>query len=139
MSNYDGKISLPEQNVANNVANGNSQHLTEQWRNGELFGFHYVKEPKEKPKIHNASCMDYLLDKCGVEVLAPVPDYDEWKTAYECQLMESEEVFTLKEQLKEANDVIKKYRRFEVALKVEKGTLTGVYPAVDYLKKWGIK
>ena len=45
----------------------------------------------------------------------------------------------LQEQLNEANDVIKKYRRFEVALKVEKGVLTGVYPAVDYLKKWGVK
>lgn len=49
------------------------------------------------------------------------------------------EVKRLQEQLKEANEVIKKYRRFEVALKVEKGTLTGVYPAVDYLKKWGVK
>ena len=44
----------------------------------------------------------------------------------------------LQEQLNEANEVIKKYRRFEVALKVEKGTLIGVYPAVDYLKKYNI-
>jgi hypothetical protein len=52
--------------------------LTEQWRDGKLFGFHYVKEPKEKPEIHNVSCMDYLLDEYGVEVLAHVPSYDEY-------------------------------------------------------------
>ena len=51
----------------------------------------------------------------------------------------AKEIKRLQEQLEEANVVIKKYRRFEVALKVEKGTLTGVYPAFDYLKKWGVK
>lgn len=34
---------------------------------------------------------------------APVPSYEEWKAAYECQLMESELVLTLKELLKECN------------------------------------
>ena len=50
-----------------------------------------------------------------------------------------EQIARLQEQLNEVNEVIKKHKRFEVALKVEKGTLTGVYPAVDYLKKWGVK
>lgn len=87
------------------------------------------------------------------EVLAHVPTYDQFVEltekvedleqdnkclksgidTYESQLSR------ISEQLKEANEVIKKYRRFEVALKVEKGTLTGVCPAVDYLKKWGMK
>lgn len=88
MSNYDGKISLPEQNVANNVANGNSQHLTEQWRNGTLEeDFYYVK---------NKSCLGVEIDYYNVlhsgikywsgcededveEVLAPVPDYMDCK------------------------------------------------------------
>ncbi len=51
--------------------------LTEQWREGELFGLHYVKIPKEEVSIHNVSCMDYLLDEYGVEVLERVPSYDE--------------------------------------------------------------
>ena len=55
-----------------------SKELTEKWKNGELFGFHYVKVPKEKPEIHNVSCMDYLLDEYGVEVIEPVPSYDMW-------------------------------------------------------------
>lgn len=59
----------------------------------------------------------------------------QWREYQECV----QKIHQLEEQLKEANEVIKKYRRFEVALKVEKGTLTGVYPAVDYLKKWGVK
>lgn len=51
--------------------------LTEQWREGELFGLHYVKIPKEEVCIHNVSYMDYLLDEYGVEVLERVPSYDE--------------------------------------------------------------
>ena len=50
----------------------------------------------------------------------------------------AKQVERLQEQLNEANEIIKKYRRFDIALKVEKGTLTGVYPAVDYLKKYNI-
>ncbi len=61
----------------------------------------------------------------------------------ESQWREYQELLTkchrLEQQLNEANDVIKKYRRFDVALKVEKGTLTGVCPAMDYLEKWGVK
>lgn len=52
--------------------------LTEQWRDGELFGFHYVKVPKEETGIHNVSSMDYLLDEHGVEVLSAVPRYEQF-------------------------------------------------------------
>lgn len=51
--------------------------LTEQWREGEIFGLYYVKIPKEEACIHNVSCMDYLIDEYGVEVLARVPSYEE--------------------------------------------------------------
>lgn len=85
--------------------------LTEQWLDGELFGFHYVKEPKEEPKIHNVSEMDYLLDEYGVEVLERVPSYGEIKR--------------LQEQLKEANNIIIQYCFYEYGK--------------PYLKKWGVK
>ena len=49
------------------------------------------------------------------------------------------EIERLQEQLNEANEVIKRYRRFETALVVKNGTLVGVNPAFDYLKKWGVK
>ena len=63
-----------------NMENGGTmtKSLTEQWREGELFGFYYVKEPRDKPSIHNVSCMDWLLDEDGVEVLVKVPSYDEY-------------------------------------------------------------
>lgn len=140
-------------NVANNVVNTNSQHLTEKWRNGTLEeDFYYVK---------NKSCLGVEIDYYNVlhsgikywsgcededveEVLAPVPTYEEWVKNGTWYTEKShnkliKKVEQLEKQLNEANEVIKKYRRFEVALKVEKGTLTGVYPAVDYLKKWGLK
>ena len=50
-----------------------------------------------------------------------------------------EENKRLKEQLKEANEVIKKYRVIEMGLRNNKGTLESVCPAFDYLKKWGVK
>ena len=39
----------------------------------------------------------------------PVPSYDEWQAAYECQLMESELVLTLKELLKECGKQLYEY------------------------------
>lgn len=108
--------------------------LTEQWRDGELFGFYYVKEPKEEPKIHNVSEMDYLLDEYGVEVLAPVPRYDKIKR--------------LQEQLKEANEVIKYYATADLSdweyidgeeVFVEKGAANEKETAENYLKKWGVE
>lgn len=68
-------------NVANNVAQGNSQHLTEQWKNGELEeGFYYIYDGAEVT-------IDYYLcdywerhfDSYVQQVLAEVPDYIEWK------------------------------------------------------------
>lgn len=78
--------------------------LTEQWKKGELDeGFYYVKDGENTIAeyidgyfYNNGQPMTSFSG--GVdEVLAPVPSYEEWKSAYECQLMESELVLTLKE------------------------------------------
>ena len=87
------------ENVAKNVANENSQDLTEQWKKGELFeGFYYVKcdwsDEVEIRYVHNG------VDDWK-EIVAEVPSYDEWEKAYECVVSENEEITTLKELLKE--------------------------------------
>ena len=104
--------------------------LTEQWKDMDLADEHlyYWRMPNGEVRIMSKTGVcSYKLcyDGGEIDILAPVPNYDEYKR--------------LQEQLNEANEVIKKYRRFEVALKVEKGVLTGVYPAVDYLEKYNIK
>lgn len=84
-----------------------SKELTEQYRNGTLpSDFYYFTNGKDFYTIEHHQLKGLPAVK-GVEVVAKVPSYDEWKTAYECQLMESEEVLTLKEQLEEANAIIK--------------------------------
>lgn len=85
-----------------------TKSLTEKWKDGELFGFHYVKVPKEKPEIHNVSCMDYLLDEYGVEVLAPVPSYDECKANEE--LLHQEIKASQQNALKAAKLIFEKRR-----------------------------
>jgi len=107
--------------------------LTEQWRERTLeSGVYYVLLTDNGSAI--VFCEDGSLyddpyeeyeSKDIKEVLAPVPSCEEWKR--------------LQEQLNEANDVIKRYKRFETASKIENGVLVGVYPAWDYLKKWGVK
>lgn len=94
--------------------------LTEQWREGEIFGFHYVKVPGEETEIHNVSCMDYLLDEYGVEVLGPVPSYDEYielvsKTEQlEKNLEVSEKAhYKTLEQLRIATNALKEYTKVE--------------------------
>ena len=110
-----------------------TKSLTEKWKDGELPEGEYFAITTWSDEIHKLYFEgDYFLDtevpldnSVIVEVLAPVPSYDEYKK--------------LQVQLKEANEVIKRYRRFETALVVKNGTLVGENPAIDYLKKWGVK
>ena len=70
-------------NVAKNVAQQNSQDLTEQWKKGELENGEYfiltnsIIEKMEYKKEHNG----FGFDEIGWvdEVLAPVSNYEEWK------------------------------------------------------------
>ena len=117
--------------------------LTEQWREGTLPDGYYYIDYDTQQKIFEIEdgCATYqglpaetyfLNDVCLIKVLAPVPSYDHFS-----QLVKKVE--RLQEQLKEANEVIKKYRVVEMGLRNNKGTLESVCPAFDYLKKWGVK
>lgn len=71
-----------------------SEQLTEQWKKGELpKGWYYTK--KHNDIIEPAYCGEWIcrsgnkrmgfdFDEDIVEVLAPVPSYDEWKASYNC-------------------------------------------------------
>lgn len=64
-------------NVANNVAQANSQDLTEQWKNGELKdGHYYVKTETGDSYVFYIDDDSYMYDDME-EVLAPVPSYEE--------------------------------------------------------------
>ena len=76
-------------NVANNVAQRNSQDLTEQWKKGELEeGWYYIRNKAHSIKFNQiAFYMVYgevsywtnCKDEDVEEVLAPIPSYEEWQ------------------------------------------------------------
>ena len=82
-------------------------NLTEQWEKGELTGEYWceITESPYPERVYLPACDSDII----VKVLAPVPSYEEWKSAYECQLMESELVLTLKGLLKECRNCIDTY------------------------------
>jgi hypothetical protein len=103
------------ENVAKNVADENSQDLTEQWRKGELpEGFYFVNDGAEVT-IDYYLC-DYWerhLDSHIYKVLAEVPDYVEWRNMVNCACEEHEankrfieENDKLKELLRECQNMI---------------------------------
>ena len=86
-------------------------NLTEQWKKGELSsGWYYVRLIRGEHRIDLyingknewVDCPDNIIDA----VVCDVPTYEEWEKAYECQLMESELVLTLKDLLKRAKDIL---------------------------------
>lgn len=106
-----------------------SKELTEQWQNGTLEQkYYYVKYfgNGQKPFVE-IELKNFLLDLVKlndsdkIEVLAPVPDYNQFS-----QLVKKVE--QLEKQLKEANKIIKKLYK-------ESGNPIGC----DYLEKWGVK
>lgn len=104
--------------------------LTEQWKNGTLpENWYYIHL---KSNWGNIDCITInYCDKDGVfeeypdedikEVLAPVPTYDQFVEL-------TKKVDELKQQLKEANKIIKKLYK-------ESGNPIGC----NYLEKWGVK
>lgn len=120
-----------------------SKELTEQWRNGKLGGrWYYIKVlgkieiarlSKYNQFYHLPITNGYAANKDASEVLAPVPTYEEWKAAYECQLMESEEVLTLKQQLKEAKEIL--YDVWDCRGSRE----YYAEKAKEYFEKWGVE
>ena len=92
-------------NVANNVAQGNSQHLTEQWKKGALKeGWYYINDSQIDYKYSKHSSVDFFITPHEdiKEVLAPVPSYEEWQ-----QLIKFLEEFNALEVAKE-NQQLKK-------------------------------
>lgn len=73
--------------VANNVAQTKVQDLTEQWEKGELEvdQYYYVKYADGSVEIQ-LYVGGFLMrtDNKVVEVLVPVPSYEEWKTVFNC-------------------------------------------------------
>lgn len=70
-------------NVANNVAQRNSQDLTEQWKKGKLeAGWYYITTTFTDEVFVEWFDGDEFrtVFTCNIkEVLAPVPSYEEWK------------------------------------------------------------
>lgn len=129
--------------------------LTEQWREGTLpIGNYYirVKEQGEEKII------DYKIDGSAffydqnvlLEIVEPVPSYDEYQGLLSDQLAKNEateinaelehKMERLQEQLNEANEVIKDYDYYEPVLTNE-GKYLRYEPnsAKAYLEKWGVK
>lgn len=94
--------------------------LTEQWKKGELpSGWYYTKIWKGCDVIDKFVGNQFLRydDSDIIEVLAPVPSYEEWqekqkslKVLGEAYCKEKEENQQLKELLKEAKDIIEWYK-----------------------------
>ena len=86
-SHYKVKEVNVMENVANNVAQQNSQDLTEQWKKGELpKGYYYAEDGGEELIIHiqgkNGSVMgdDFNLEATDwIKPITPVPSYEEWQ------------------------------------------------------------
>lgn len=106
-------------NVANNVANENSQDLTEQWKKGELPPrYYYIKDNKNKIEIDEyvqwykergqKSWKSFVYYKV-MEVLAPVPTFDEWKASYSRTL--ENKVQKLEQQLAIAVEALEKIKK----------------------------
>jgi len=101
------------ENVAKNVANENSQDLTEQWKKGKFIicnagkcQYYYVKNEEQQEVIKTEYCL-FDDNSPNWKVLAQVPTFDEWKKAYECVVSENEEITTLKELLKQSRIYVK--------------------------------
>lgn len=128
-----------------------SKELTEQWRNGTLEGGWYFLEFENGSILPVYYCgfnreFEFRWDWKISKVLAPVPDYTEWKQTEEqvqnlqrmveqecskrCEL--ESQLSRISEQLKEANDVLKQIadtRNFQYGHKF----------AQSYIKRYGMK
>ena len=78
--------------------------LTEQWRNGTLEeSMYYVKLPEEIiiANIYQLKQLDFVNDADEIEVLAPVPTYDEYKRLQKRIEIETKALKEIQEYTKE--------------------------------------
>ena len=92
------------ENVAKNVANENSQDLTEQWKRGEFIicnagkcQYYYVQNEEQQEVIKTEYCL-FDDNTPNWQILAPVPSFEKWKAKLE-------ENAQLKELLKACKDI----------------------------------
>lgn len=100
----------------------------------------WVYTDKGIENVHwcNVNGVDELVTPKG-EVLAPVPDYQTWKNVREQWKVAIPQIEKLQEQLKEANEVIKKYMAVAFEIRSEEEKPTVLQLAFGYLEKWGVK
>lgn len=98
-------------NVANNVAQANSQDLTEQWKNGELeSGYYYIVtkyvEFPNRIDFYNSSAAAWSYHSSIVvqEVLAPVPSFEEWRRLQSSWVDEMGKAVDLQKALEWSNE-----------------------------------
>ena len=105
--------------VANNVAQGKVQDLTEQWKKGKLsLGTYYAKMPYGNIEVHSDySLYRYRLTKDGdgIEVLAPVPSYDEWQKLKEEYVDKYDKYLRLSTTNHQLRKIIEEFNTLDVA------------------------
>ena len=121
-----------------------SKELTEQWKKGELLaGLYYFRKTDGLIEIefhddYRGFCTQEEYIK---EVLAPVPDYEEYEDIIQQNVNQEsaietyiEEIKRLQKQLNDANDIIDFYFP-----KTKKINSVCIEPLKLYRKKWGVK
>lgn len=88
-------------------------NLTEQWEKGELpLGMYYVKTPFGVEIHSDYSLYRYKLtrDVDSIEVLAPVPSYEEWKQLH--KFLEEFNALDVAEDNKKLKELLKQWMYF---------------------------
>lgn len=95
--------------VIHNVTNSNSEDLTDKWKKGELpAGRYFVKYRSGRIDEWDLLGGKTIETKPEiVEVLVPVPSYEQWKMVYKTEFELLEQVVNLKELLKRVNEHFK--------------------------------
>jgi hypothetical protein len=124
-------------NVANNVAQGNSQDLTEQWKKGELpYGNYYVKNiyGNVVNDIYRDNKYDEWIlhsDKEICEVLAPVPSYEEWKQLH--KFLEEFNALDVAKENQQLKELLKECR-YNVATDLEDAIMCESNVDIEYFE-----
>lgn len=134
-----------------------SKELTDKWKAEKLKqAFYYLKFPdmdiSEIYTLYDMERFRYVKDSDKIEVLAPVPSYEEYKQVnedvdklsdlltktnkgWEKTIKENKK---LQEQLKDAEEALRFYDSKDFHYEVD-GVVMGAEPAHKYKIKWGVK
>ena len=144
-SHYKVKEINVMENVANNVAQRNSQTLTEQWKKGELkTGWYYVKNEfgnifiseysKDYDFIGERVISGFFTEVSEIiEIICEVPDYIEWKNYVNGYCEEHEYNLKLSEENQQLKDLLKECREW-IEFMEEKSRADENYKGTMYFK-----